>query len=123
MNLPIMKLPTLKKICLALSAASLLLSVLPAQATPNKANSHNVIIFVWDGLRPDSVTAADTPNLLRMRSAGVNFSANHATYPTFTMMVLRARMRTASRLIFSNRYLPKTMASSMTLMLITATSC
>jgi predicted AlkP superfamily pyrophosphatase or phosphodiesterase len=86
MKRPIMKLPVLKKICLALSAASLLLSGLPAQATPNKANAHNVIIFVWDGLRPDSVTAADTPNLLRMRSAGVNFSANHATYPTFTMM-------------------------------------
>ncbi len=81
-----MKIPALKKICLALSAASLLLSVVPAQATPGKADAHNVIIFVWDGLRPDSVTAADTPNLLHMRSAGVNFTANHATYPTFTMM-------------------------------------
>jgi predicted AlkP superfamily pyrophosphatase or phosphodiesterase len=76
----------LKKICLALSAASLLLSVLPAYATPSNAKDHNVVIFVWDGLRPDSVTAADTPNLLKMRNAGVNFSANHATYPTFTMM-------------------------------------
>jgi arylsulfatase A-like enzyme len=44
------------------------------------------IIMVWDGLRPDSVTAADTPNLYALRQAGVNFSDNHATYPTFTMM-------------------------------------
>ena len=44
------------------------------------------IIMVWDGLRPDSVTAADTPNLHALREAGVNFSDNHSTYPTFTMM-------------------------------------
>jgi predicted AlkP superfamily pyrophosphatase or phosphodiesterase len=48
--------------------------------------SQRVIVFVWDGLRPDSVTQADTPNLYRLRQSGVNFSANHSTYPTFTMM-------------------------------------
>lgn len=82
-----MKKPALKSICLTL-AASMMLSGLPAQAAPAKtaAGSRHVIIFVWDGLRPDSVTRADTPNLYRMRAAGVNFTANHATYPTFTMM-------------------------------------
>jgi arylsulfatase A-like enzyme len=44
------------------------------------------IIMVWDGLRPDSVNAADTPNLYALRQSGVNFSDNHSTYPTFTMM-------------------------------------
>lgn len=44
------------------------------------------IIMVWDGLRPDDVTAADTPNLLALRTAGTNFVDNHSTYPTFTMM-------------------------------------
>lgn len=44
------------------------------------------IIMVWDGLRPDSVNAVDTPNLYALRQAGVNFADNHATYPTFTMM-------------------------------------
>src|SRR5262245_32789186 len=48
--------------------------------------SKKVIIFVWDGLRPDSVTQADTPNLYAMKQAGVDFSKNHSTYPTFTMM-------------------------------------
>ena len=45
-----------------------------------------VIIYVWDGLRPDSVNPQDTPNLYQMRQAGVDFSDNHSTYPTFTMM-------------------------------------
>jgi arylsulfatase A-like enzyme len=44
------------------------------------------IIFVWDGLRPDSVSAAETPNLWALRQNGVWFSDHHATYPTFTMM-------------------------------------
>lgn len=44
------------------------------------------IVFVWDGLRPDDVTQADTPNLYGLQQAGVNFSDNHSTYPTFTMM-------------------------------------
>ena len=44
------------------------------------------IIMVWDGLRPDSVNATDTPNLYALRKSGANFSDNHSTYPTFTMM-------------------------------------
>src|SRR5581483_3017725 len=48
--------------------------------------SHRVIIFVWDGLRPDSITQTDTPNLYALKTGGVDFSDNHSTYPTFTMM-------------------------------------
>lgn len=44
------------------------------------------IIMVWDGLRPDSINASDTPNLYALRQSGVNFTDNHSTYPTFTMM-------------------------------------
>jgi len=44
------------------------------------------IVFVWDGLRPDSINATDTPNLAAMKTSGVEFSDNHSTYPTFTMM-------------------------------------
>ena len=51
----------------------------PAAAT-------RTIIMVWDGLRPDSVNATDTPNLYALRQSGVNFTDNHSTYPTFTMM-------------------------------------
>jgi arylsulfatase A-like enzyme len=51
------------------------------------AGSTRVIIFVWDGLRPDSVTTQDTPNLAKLRDQqGVNFTDNHAVFPTFTLM-------------------------------------
>ena len=46
----------------------------------------NVLIVVWDGLRPDAIDAARTPNLARLREAGTEFTDNHSTYPTFTMM-------------------------------------
>jgi len=54
-----------------------------APATPTATRT---IVMVWDGLRPDSVNATDTPNLYALRQSGVNFSDNHSTYPTFTMM-------------------------------------
>jgi arylsulfatase A-like enzyme len=52
---------------------------------PHPTNKRT-IIFVWDGLRPDSITQADTPNLFALKTAGVEFQDNHSTYPTFTMM-------------------------------------
>src|SRR5216683_8176030 len=50
------------------------------------AQERKIIIFVWDGLRPDSINPTDTPNLHALREAGVEFTDNHSTYPTFTMM-------------------------------------
>lgn len=55
-------------------------------ATQTANGKNRTIIFVWDGLRPDSVTQADTPNLFKLRQGGVSFSDNHAAYPTFTMI-------------------------------------
>jgi predicted AlkP superfamily pyrophosphatase or phosphodiesterase len=67
-------------------ASSALLS-LPAVAAQDVHPAKKVIIFVWDGLRPDSVTPEVTPNLARLREqSGVNFSDHHSVYPTFTMM-------------------------------------
>ncbi|SPS02569.1 conserved exported hypothetical protein [Cupriavidus taiwanensis] len=71
---------------------SLLNTACGVDALPDKALKHTnghptrTIIMVWDGLRPDSVNATDTPNLHALRQAGVNFSDNHSTYPSFTMM-------------------------------------
>jgi hypothetical protein len=45
-----------------------------------------VILMVWDGLRPDSVTARDTPNLYEMSHQGVRFDRHHSMYPTLTMV-------------------------------------
>ena len=55
-------------------------------STASAQSERKVIIFVWDGLRPDFVTPTDTPNLYALRDAGVDFTDNHSTYPTFTMM-------------------------------------
>ena len=52
-----------------------------------KLHESKVIICVWDGLRPDSVSQGATPNLARLRDhEGVHFSDHHSVYPTFTMM-------------------------------------
>jgi predicted AlkP superfamily pyrophosphatase or phosphodiesterase len=43
-----------------------------------------VIVFVVDGLRPDAITAEDTPTLFRLRAEGVDFTDGHAVFPTVT---------------------------------------
>jgi arylsulfatase A-like enzyme len=73
---------------LALSLLAACAPAAPAPSTP-AAPPHpdrSVLVVVWDGLRPDAVTLADTPNLAALRDAGVEFTDHHATYPTFTMM-------------------------------------
>ena len=53
---------------------------------PPSPEQTRVVVFVWDGLRPDSVGADNTPNLVRLRDEGVSFEDQHATFPTLTMM-------------------------------------
>lgn len=48
--------------------------------------AHYVVLYVWDGLRPDSVTPQNTPNLYQLLQQGSHFIDNHSSYPTFTMM-------------------------------------
>ena len=43
-----------------------------------------VIVFVVDGLRPDTITAAGTPTLHRLRAEGMSFANGHAVFPTVT---------------------------------------
>ncbi len=61
-------------------------TVLGTDTTHTQRQPTRTIIMVWDGLRPDSVNATDTPNLYALRQAGVSFNDNHSTYPSFTMM-------------------------------------
>src|SRR6266542_3067438 len=56
------------------------ISVGPAAA----GNATLNMVLVFDGLRPDSITAEDTPNLWRLRQEGVNFLNGHAVFPTVT---------------------------------------
>ncbi|HYA15191.1 MAG TPA: alkaline phosphatase family protein [Syntrophales bacterium] len=50
------------------------------------SSKRRVIVFVWDGLRPDSVSPSTTPNLWNLSRKGVFFKKHHSTYPTFTMI-------------------------------------
>ncbi len=43
-----------------------------------------MIVFVVDGLRPDSITPEDTPTLFRLRAEGVDLANSHAVFPTVT---------------------------------------
>lgn len=51
-----------------------------------QTQAKRVILFIWDGLRPDSITPKNTPHLFHLMQEGVQFTDNHSTYPTFTMM-------------------------------------
>lgn len=58
----------------------------PALAPALTANGkHRTIIFVWDGMRPDSIDPVLTPTLYTLVQNGSYFSDNHSTYPTYTM--------------------------------------
>lgn len=89
MKLPI-KVVSIKTLC-AVIASAVTLSACGGgndvvKPIPNLATKNKVIIFVWDGMRPDSINATDTPNLYAMTKSGSYFNDNHSTYPTFTMM-------------------------------------
>ena len=79
-----------KFLLVALAATSTLLaSCSSTPATRGAAPAHvakRVIVFVWDGMRPDSISAADTPHLAALAKRGTFFADNHSSYPTFTMM-------------------------------------
>ena len=65
----------------SLAAAGILVCAanLAAQNSPR-----NVIVFVADGLRNGSVTAATAPTMLSIRNNGVYFANSHSLFPTFT---------------------------------------
>ena len=56
------------------------------EAVRGTAAARRVIVFVWDGLRADSINATDTPHLAALAKRGTSFADNHSSYPTFTMM-------------------------------------
>ncbi len=69
------------KTLLALACAAAVLGLGPAAAqTP-----HNLILFVPDGLRAQSVTPQSAPAMAAVRDQGVNFANPHSLFPTFTM--------------------------------------
>ncbi|GAA0573863.1 alkaline phosphatase family protein [Rhizomicrobium electricum] len=67
------------------SALALATSVaLTAAVAGPPPSQRNVIIFVADGLRYDSVTPETAPTLAKVRREGVDFANSHSVYPTLT---------------------------------------
>ena len=64
-------------IAVTIAASTAAGPVLAGKATLN-------LVLVLDGLRPDSITEQETPNLWRLREDGVNFPNGHAVFPTVT---------------------------------------
>lgn len=58
----------------------------PSRSERTSNKRARVIIFVWDGLRPDAITRTDTPHLYALRQDGADFPDHHSVYPTFTMV-------------------------------------
>ena len=48
------------------------------------ARAEHVVVVVWDGLRPDSVTEQDTPTLFKLAQEGTTFAHNHCVYVSST---------------------------------------
>ena len=52
----------------------------PAAPGPDR----HVVLVVWDGMRPDFVTATNTPTLFQLSKRGVFFAKNHSVYVSST---------------------------------------
>jgi arylsulfatase A-like enzyme len=61
-----------------------LVGAIGIETTALAGNATLNIVMVLDGLRPDSITADETPNLWRLRQEGVNFANGHSVFPTVT---------------------------------------
>src|SRR5262245_26978705 len=53
-----------------------------AEHLPGKAGLN--VVFILDGLRPDSINPEDTPSLFKLRQEGVNYLNGHSVFPTVT---------------------------------------
>ena len=63
---------------------TVLLLVLASTEALAAGTATHVVVVVWDGMRPDFVTAATTPTLCELAKQGVTFRNHHAAYPSMT---------------------------------------
>lgn len=98
---------------LSLVLAFLFTPTIPLSAAPTEkaGRARLILVFVLDGLRPDSINPDDTPNLYRLREEGVNYLNGHAVFPTVTR-VNSAAMSTGSYpgtngLVSNSMYVPE----------------
>ena len=63
--------------------AGLLVHVIGFGQTPGDSKPL-IVIFIVDGLRPDSINTLDTPTIARLRKEGVEYLNSHSIFPTVT---------------------------------------
>jgi Type I phosphodiesterase / nucleotide pyrophosphatase len=71
---------------LALSLGLVITPARLASADSPRRPARIFVLMVWDGLRPDFVTAERTPNLFALENEGVRFARHHSIFPTITMV-------------------------------------
>ena len=72
-------------VAIAIIFTALCLIVRPSVAAKPLAGKARLnLVFVLDGLRPDSINPVDTPNIYRLRQQGVNYVNGHSVFPTVT---------------------------------------
>ena len=69
------------RIVRALGVALLFITVATGRAD---VPARHVVLIVWDGMRPDFITEANTPSLWKLAHDGVWFRNHHSIYPTAT---------------------------------------
>src|ERR1041385_6742122 len=55
-------------------------------ATASPKAQRNVVMVVWDGMRPDFVSEQNTPTLWKLAREGITFRNHHSVYPSATMV-------------------------------------
>src|SRR5262247_3624519 len=78
---------TLRRIFLKFISGLVISSLAAAVATaaePLAGKARLNLVFILDGLRPDSINAEDTPSLFKLRQEGVNYLNGHSVFPTVT---------------------------------------
>jgi arylsulfatase A-like enzyme len=70
-----------------LALLALLACFLPATVrceTKSAPTDRNVVVVVWDGMRPDFISERNSPALWQLAREGVTFRHHHSVYPTAT---------------------------------------
>jgi hypothetical protein len=67
----------------ALASLALVIAF-PAFAQTSHGKAEHVVLVVWDGMRPDFVTAEHTPTLQGLKHDGVDFQHHHPVYISST---------------------------------------
>lgn len=72
-------------LAIAIMLTGLCLITRPSVAAEPLASKAKLnLVFILDGLRPDSINREDTPNIYRLRQQGVNYINGHSVFPTVT---------------------------------------